>query len=75
MAGPGTDPGRLALVELKCAVCDPTKTTQDPVIEPAAEPVDPLSMSLTGKTLGGRYCIEGRLGEGERRPRSSPKKS
>jgi eukaryotic-like serine/threonine-protein kinase len=27
-------------------------------------PADPLHMSLTGQTLGGRYRIEGRLGEG-----------
>jgi eukaryotic-like serine/threonine-protein kinase len=45
-------------------VSDPTKTAPDRASEPAAEPANPLSMSLTGQTLGGRYRIEGRLGEG-----------
>jgi eukaryotic-like serine/threonine-protein kinase len=45
-------------------VSDPTKTAPDRTSEPAAEPANPLSMSLTGQTLGGRYRIEGRLGEG-----------
>ncbi len=43
---------------------DPTKTARDPAIERAADPADPLSMNLTGQTLGGRYCIERRLGQG-----------
>ena len=43
---------------------DPTKTARDPASERAAEPADRVSMSLTGQTLGGRYRIEGRLGEG-----------
>jgi serine/threonine-protein kinase len=46
------------------SVSDPTKTAQDRASEPAAEPANPLSMGLTGQTLGGRYRIEGRLGEG-----------
>jgi eukaryotic-like serine/threonine-protein kinase len=54
----------LPVVEPKSAVSDPTKTTQDPAIEQAAKPADPLSMSLTGQTLRGRYCIERRLGQG-----------
>ncbi len=40
---------------------DPTKTARDPATERAAEPPQ---MSLTGQTLDGRYCIEGRLGQG-----------
>jgi len=31
---------------------------------PLADPIDPRPMSLTGLTLGGRYCIEHRVGEG-----------
>jgi serine/threonine protein kinase len=52
------------LPEVAPSVSDPTKTVQVRASEPAAEPANPLSMSLTGQTLGGRYRIEGRLGEG-----------
>jgi serine/threonine-protein kinase len=45
-------------------MCDPTHTERDRAIEPATEPAEPLYMSLTGQTLGGRYCIERQLGEG-----------
>jgi serine/threonine protein kinase len=51
-------------VEVAPSVSDPTKTARDPASERAAEPADRVSMSLTGQTLGGRYRIEGRLGEG-----------
>jgi serine/threonine protein kinase len=43
---------------------DPIKTAPDPALEPADEPADPLSTRLTGQTLGGRYCIARRLGQG-----------
>ena len=43
---------------------DPTKTARDQATEPAAEPADPLPIGLTGQTLGGRYSIGRRLGEG-----------
>jgi len=33
-------------------------------MERAAEPADPLTIGLTGETLGGRYRIERQLGEG-----------
>jgi len=51
----GTSLGKVAP-----AASDPTKTARARAIEPA----DPLYMSLTGQTLGGRYCIERQLGEG-----------
>jgi serine/threonine-protein kinase len=45
-------------------VSEPTNTVPDQAIEPPAEPTDPPSISLTGQTLGGRYCIDGRVGVG-----------
>jgi eukaryotic-like serine/threonine-protein kinase len=36
----------------------------DRAIEPAAQPTDPLDVGLTGQTLGGRYRIDRRVGEG-----------
>jgi serine/threonine protein kinase len=45
-------------------MCEPTQKAQDRAIEPAAQPTDPLDMSLTGQTLGGRYRIDRQIGEG-----------
>jgi serine/threonine-protein kinase len=39
-------------------------TARARAIERAAEPPDPVYTSLTGQTIGGRYRIERRLGEG-----------
>ena len=52
------------LVEVAPAPAQVANTAQARAIERAAEPADPVSTSLTGRTLGGRYRIERRLGEG-----------
>ena len=43
---------------------DGSSTAKARAIERAAEPLDPLYTSLTGQTLGDRYLISRRLGEG-----------
>jgi tRNA A-37 threonylcarbamoyl transferase component Bud32 len=52
------------LVEVAPAPAQVANTAQARAIERAAEPADPVYTSLTGRTLGGRYRIERRLGEG-----------
>lgn len=42
---------------------EPTQA-HDRAIEPAAQPTGPLDVGLTGQTLGGRYRIDRRIGEG-----------
>lgn len=52
------------LVEVAPAPTDGVNTTRARAIERAAEAADPVYTSLTGQTVGGRYRIERRLGEG-----------
>jgi serine/threonine-protein kinase len=52
------------LVEVAPAPAQVANTAQARAIERAAEPADPVYTSLTGRTLGGRYRTERRLGEG-----------
>jgi serine/threonine-protein kinase len=51
-------------VEVAPALADALNTTRARAVERAAEPPDPVYTSLTGQTLGGRYRVERRLGEG-----------
>jgi serine/threonine protein kinase len=52
------------LVEVAPPPADGPSTAKARAIERAAEPLDPLYTSLTGQTLGDRYLISRRLGEG-----------
>ena len=52
------------LVEVAPGPADSANTARVRAIERAAEPSDPVYTSLTGQTVGGRYRIERRLGEG-----------
>ena len=52
------------LVEVAAGPVDNVNTTRARAIERATEPADPVYTSLTGQTVGGRYRIERRLGEG-----------
>jgi serine/threonine-protein kinase len=52
------------LVEVAPAPSNGPSTAKARAIERAAEPLDPLYTSLTGQTLGDRYLISRRLGEG-----------
>jgi serine/threonine-protein kinase len=52
------------LVEVAPARTDLASTARTRAIAQAAEPADPVYTSLTGQTVGGRYRIERRLGEG-----------
>jgi serine/threonine-protein kinase len=45
-------------------VSDPTKAARAPAVEQAARPADSPHLSLTGQTLGDRYCIVGLIGVG-----------
>jgi len=51
-------------VEVAPAPSNGPSTAKARAIERAAEPLDPLYTSLTGQTLGDRYLISRRLGEG-----------
>jgi len=51
-------------VEVAPAPSNGPSTAKVRAIERAAEPLDPLYTSLTGQTLGDRYLISRRLGEG-----------
>jgi serine/threonine protein kinase len=52
------------LVEVAPPPSDTGSTAKARAIERAAEPADPIYTSLTGQTLGDRYLISRRLGEG-----------